>query len=720
MADPLVQMGNNAVTALTPDQQALSNNQNITAGQAGSPWSLPSVPPVAASQTIPVAQVVNTPSLNLPQPDLSLNQADAAMAGATQAGKSIQDYMKELTPPTTDLGNSQSALISKLQELYGSNVGKAKDTAALEQSSGVNDLRKQFADLNSQILTKNAEYVKLRDTVEKSSNLKGSFSSKDVQLARSQAADVGLLQARALGMQGQVQAAQDAVSRAIDLKYAGIEEEITAREKQLQVIQPLLDKEEKRLATAQQLKIEDDRQRVAEEKAKSKENINLAFQANVQTKFGNKNGEFFRTSDGKTYGSAKEFFDDAGVKSFDDAYRQGLITDISAQSVADIGFVQQLRAAYPDAGINFNDDAQTAVDKLGQSNKYVKENSIDSGDDGFTLSPGQNRYDSAGNLIASGGQANDKPLTEAQAKDVTYAQRSEESNVYLNNLESSIAKYNPVGFSAQLKLEANNTTNGVASDQIKQLRQAERNFGTAVLRRESGAAISPSEFATMEKQYFPRPGDDAQTLAQKAQNRLTAINSFKASNPNKNGSTSGTWQYQDPSTGDIYQFPSQQSYDQFRQDNGIPFNSAGNASDSNQVKGMRQTLEKLPLLNMDGSTKTPNLPLTKAYPAGSKGGQCGIFVRNIVNKMGLDYPRVGDSLAEKMAAVRKYGSKKGGIGSVVITSENKKNGHVAYIIGKNDKGYILAESNYGLNGKVNYGRTIPFNSPSIIGFIKPS
>jgi hypothetical protein len=36
-------------------------------------------------------------------------------------------------------------------------------------------------------------------------------------------------------------------------------------------------------------------------------------------------------------------------------------------------------------------------------------------------------------------------------------------------------------------------------------KQAEQNFINAILRKESGAAISPSEYKNAEKQYFPQP-----------------------------------------------------------------------------------------------------------------------------------------------------------------------------------------------------------------------
>lgn len=53
--------------------------------------------------------------------------------------------------------------------------------------------------------------------------------------------------------------------------------------------------------------------------------------------------------------------------------------------------------------------------------------------------------------------------------------------------------------------------------------QAKRDFINAQLRRESGAAIAPSEFDSANKQYFPMPGDSPEVIAQKAANRRSAI-----------------------------------------------------------------------------------------------------------------------------------------------------------------------------------------------------
>ncbi len=71
--------------------------------------------------------------------------------------------------------------------------------------------------------------------------------------------------------------------------------------------------------------------------------------------------------------------------------------------------------------------------------------------------------------------------------------------------------------------------NALVSDEYQQYDQATRNFLNAVLRKESGAAISEGEFENGRKQYFPQPWDSPKVLAQKAQNRATAIASMSRS-----------------------------------------------------------------------------------------------------------------------------------------------------------------------------------------------
>jgi hypothetical protein len=121
-----------------------------------------------------------------------------------------------------------------------------------------------------------------------------------------------------------------------------------------------------------------------------------------------------------------------------------------------------------------------------------------------------------------------RPLTESQGKATTFANRAAEADQILNTVGQG-GKVQPgllkrVGESIPFVGEGLGTMlNVTQSSEQRRVEQAQRNFVNAILRQESGASISPSEFASAQKQYFPQPGEDAETIAQKAANRRTAI-----------------------------------------------------------------------------------------------------------------------------------------------------------------------------------------------------
>jgi hypothetical protein len=65
--------------------------------------------------------------------------------------------------------------------------------------------------------------------------------------------------------------------------------------------------------------------------------------------------------------------------------------------------------------------------------------------------------------------------------------------------------------------------NYAISTERQKYNQAKADFINAQLRRESGAAISESEFTNADKQYFPVPGDPPELIKQKAANRRAAL-----------------------------------------------------------------------------------------------------------------------------------------------------------------------------------------------------
>ena len=68
---------------------------------------------------------------------------------------------------------------------------------------------------------------------------------------------------------------------------------------------------------------------------------------------------------------------------------------------------------------------------------------------------------------------------------------------------------------------------GGTSEQQQQVNQAKTNFITAVLRKESGAAIGKDEYETEDKKYFPQLNDGPKVIQQKANARRLAIEAMK-------------------------------------------------------------------------------------------------------------------------------------------------------------------------------------------------
>lgn len=138
--------------------------------------------------------------------------------------------------------------------------------------------------------------------------------------------------------------------------------------------------------------------------------------------------------------------------------------------------------------------------------------------------------DSTGKQVA--GAKGNQPLTDSQAKANLFGTRMGEADKILTDL----AGQGVTQPSLPQQLTGGQGVTGLiatamANPQQQQVDQAQRDFINAVLRRESGAAISSSEFDSARKQYFVQPGDSPQVIAQKARNRQTAIQGMMAEVP---------------------------------------------------------------------------------------------------------------------------------------------------------------------------------------------
>jgi hypothetical protein len=115
--------------------------------------------------------------------------------------------------------------------------------------------------------------------------------------------------------------------------------------------------------------------------------------------------------------------------------------------------------------------------------------------------------------VASGKQ------TEAQAKASQYAVRMSQAEKQMGPLQDQGLNF----WDRAADSLPGGVGNYAQSGQYQQYKQAQSAFITALLRQESGAAISQSEFSRYEKEMFPQPGDSPQVVQQKAQQRVAAI-----------------------------------------------------------------------------------------------------------------------------------------------------------------------------------------------------
>lgn len=126
------------------------------------------------------------------------------------------------------------------------------------------------------------------------------------------------------------------------------------------------------------------------------------------------------------------------------------------------------------------------------------------------------------------GQKNaiEKLPTKDQFAAATFGTRANQAEDVFSNLAK--AGFDPTSISSVAQSKLPGIFEGFKSEHVKQQDQAQRNFVNAILRRESGAAISDSEFDSAKKQYFPMHGDSKEVLQQKEANRKTAIAALNA------------------------------------------------------------------------------------------------------------------------------------------------------------------------------------------------
>ena len=131
--------------------------------------------------------------------------------------------------------------------------------------------------------------------------------------------------------------------------------------------------------------------------------------------------------------------------------------------------------------------------------------------------------------------AQERPLTQDEANSLGYYNRAADVNMQLAQMIDIDGAQMPLEMAGTIYEEsmAGSLPFGVGayfqSPAYQMFDQAKRNFVNAVLRKESGAAISASEFENAEQQYFPVPGDTPERIEFKRQNRERAVQNLAVS-----------------------------------------------------------------------------------------------------------------------------------------------------------------------------------------------
>lgn len=124
---------------------------------------------------------------------------------------------------------------------------------------------------------------------------------------------------------------------------------------------------------------------------------------------------------------------------------------------------------------------------------------------------------------AGAGAAAGKPFTEGQSKDIVFATRAEGALATLDQIADALtnrgeaaADWLPMGLGG-----------GMQSDDYQIAKTAGDEFLQAILRKDTGAAITAGEQSLYGETYLPRPGDSPARLKYKAEARKRAVEALK-------------------------------------------------------------------------------------------------------------------------------------------------------------------------------------------------
>jgi hypothetical protein len=121
------------------------------------------------------------------------------------------------------------------------------------------------------------------------------------------------------------------------------------------------------------------------------------------------------------------------------------------------------------------------------------------------------------------GESAGKPMTEAQSKNIGFYKRSQDALKLFDPVADSLVD----SFAALAEMDPTGVTRYLQSDEYQQAQVLGKDFLAPILRKDTGAAVTPSEWVFYKAIYIPEVGDNPAKLAEKKAARERAVEAMR-------------------------------------------------------------------------------------------------------------------------------------------------------------------------------------------------
>lgn len=210
-------------------------------------------PSIKAPTSINSGNLQPGSTTNLPSRNSTTSSGADSLIGGITANMSAEE---------AKVAKQYNELEGEVSKLLGNSVGQGQAQLDAEKVAGVPQLEQELSNLNAQIKVGLAEYQIEKDKYDALSlenrnkpvtmnSIIGSEAAIDFarqQALNRKASDIGLLQAQASGVAGNLELAQNTANKAVELKYADIKTMLDVKMQQLSILGDKLSREEKKTA----------------------------------------------------------------------------------------------------------------------------------------------------------------------------------------------------------------------------------------------------------------------------------------------------------------------------------------------------------------------------------------------------------------------------------------------------------------------------------------